>query len=180
MPSRGTTNFSNVSIDGTPGQLRASRVSSSGSILANEVWASVLSAPALGATFSNLSASQVSASRITSNVSLLGNAGWFSSLSLGGGQIIGFSTLSVKIPIQVVQPSASSFTVGVWSGLQLGDVIITTVAADDGTASSLSSGLVYHSHVTASGRYEFRYSNVSTLAQTQSAKSFNLVAIRPF
>lgn len=129
---------------------------------------------------SSLSASIGTTSRLSSNVSILGNAIWASSFSAGGGQIVGFSTLSVKIPAQVVQGSASSFTVGVWAGLQLGDVIITSVAAGDGTASSLSSGLVAHSHATANGRYEFRYSNVSTLVQEQSAKSFNLVAIRPF
>ena len=38
MPSRGTTNFSNVSLDGTPGQFRGSRVSSAGSMLAGELW----------------------------------------------------------------------------------------------------------------------------------------------
>lgn len=129
---------------------------------------------------SQVSSSILTASRVSSNVSILGNAIWASSFSAGGGQIIGFSTLSVKIPAHVVQGSASSFTVGVWAGLQLGDVIITSVAANDGTASSLSSGLIAHSHATASGRYEFRYSNVSTLEQAQSAKSFNLVAIRPF
>ena len=142
MPSRGTTNFSNVSVDGTPGQVRASRLSSAVSALVNDLWAS--------------------------------------SLSLGGAPLVGFSRLSVLIPAHVVQGSASSFTVGVWTGLVLGDVIITSPAAGDGTASSLSSGLVAHSHCTATGRYEFRYSNVSTLAQEQSAKSFNLVAIRPF
>ena len=129
---------------------------------------------------SALSTSVLTASRVTSATSILGNAIWASSFSAGGGQIVGFSTLSVRIPAHVVQGSASSFTVGVWSGLLLGDVIITTVAASDGAASSLSSGLVPHSHVTANGRYEFRYSNVSTLEQAQSAKSFNLVAIRPF
>ena len=39
MPSRGTTNYSNLSIDGTPGQVRASRVSSAGTTIAGEVWA---------------------------------------------------------------------------------------------------------------------------------------------
>lgn len=130
---------------------------------------------------SNLSLTgQLNTSRISSAATSINNAVWASSFSAGGGQIVGFSTLSVKIPAHVVQGSASSFTVGVWAGLVLGDVIITSVAASDGAASSLSSGLVAHSHVTATGRYEFRYSNVSTLEQAQSAKSFNLVAIRPF
>lgn len=153
--SRDTTVLSDLSLNG--GNLRAAE-----------------------AMLSNVTASIVTASRVSSNVSMLGNAIWASSFSAGGGQIVGFSALSVLIPAHVVQGSASSFTVGVWSGLLLGDVIITTVAAGDGAASSLSSGLVPHSHVTANGRYEFRYSNVSTLAQNQSAKSFNLVAIRPF
>ena len=39
MPSRGTTNYSNLSIDGTPGQVRASRFSSAGTTIAGEVWA---------------------------------------------------------------------------------------------------------------------------------------------
>ena len=129
---------------------------------------------------STVSGSAGQFSTVSSSASIHGNAIWASSFSAGGGQIVGFSTLSVKIPAHVVQGSASSFTVGVWAGLVLGDVIITSVAASDGAASSLSSGLVAHSHVTATGRYEFRYSNVSTLEQAQSAKSFNLVAIRPF
>lgn len=163
--SGGTTNLSNLSVGGTDANSAAF----------GTIWAgSAISAPSVNV------GSILTASRVSSSATIQGNAIWASSFSVGGGQIVGFSTLSVLIPAQVVQGSASSFTVGVWSGLQLGDVIITSVAAGDGTASSLSSGLVPHSHVTATGRYEFRYSNVSTLVQNQSAKSFNLVAIRPF
>lgn len=38
MISDQTTTFSNISLDGTPGQFRGSRVSSSGSALVGELW----------------------------------------------------------------------------------------------------------------------------------------------
>jgi hypothetical protein len=49
-----------------------------------------------------------------------------------------------------------------------------------GAVSSISSGLVPHSHVTVAGQIEFRLSNVSTLAQSQSAQSWVFTRVRAF
>lgn len=144
--SNDTTNFSNLSLYGDGG-LRTSRVSSTVSILANHVWASVLSAP---------------------------------SLSLGGGSIPAISSTSSLVAAFVVQPSASSFTIVTWAAVQPGDLILTSLGAGHTTVSSLSSALIPHSHCTQAGQIEFRLSNVSTLVQNQSSKSWNFTLIRPF
>lgn len=179
MPSRQTTNFSNVSIDGTPGQLRASRVSSAGTIIGAEVWASVLSAPALGsALLSNVTTSQLSASRISSNVSILGNSVWASTFSQGGNLLPRISSTSSLVGAFVVQPSASSFTGIAWADAAIGDVVIVN-PFQSGAVSSISSGLVPHSHITVAGQVEFRLSNVSTLAQNQSAQTWVFIKFRP-
>lgn len=138
-----TTNFSNISLNGdNSAQLAASRVSSSGSILAN--------------------------------------AGWFSSLSLGGANLpLQISTTSFIVQIQLVQGSASSFTIATLATVKKGDILIPCLQGGAGV-SSLSSGLVYTSHCTQDGQFEFRYSNVSTLVQNQSAQTFNLAIIRAF
>lgn len=78
----------------------------------------------------------------------------------------------------VVQGSASSFTVFVWPAVRRGDFIeITPVGAG---VSSLSSGLVLHSHCTQNGQCEVRHSNVSTLVQNQSAVSYFIRRVSMF
>lgn len=72
----------------------------------------------------------------------------------------------------VVQGSASSFSVFVWSHAKRGDFLqVTPMGAG---VSSLSSGLVLHSHCTQDGQVEVRWSNVSTLAQNQSGVSYGI------
>lgn len=130
---------------------------------------------------SGLQASTFSASRISSSGSFLGTAIWGSSLSLGpGGTAIPIiSSISSAVGVWVVQGSASSFTGIAWPAVGIGDIILTSVFMD-GAASSISSGLVPHSHVTVAGQIEFRLSNVSTLVQNQSAKTWVFTRIRPF
>ena len=136
-----TTVFSNVSLNGEA-RLATSRISSSGSVLANTVWAS--------------------------------------SLSMGGANFpVSISVTSFLVVAQVVQGSASTFTVGVSSLVKKGDILCISPFGGAGV-SSISSGLVYHSHSTQDGQFEFRYSNVSTLAQNQSAQTFNMAIIRAF
>ena len=133
--------------------------------------------------FSNisLSDSQLAASRISSGGTIIGNAGWFSTLSLGGANLpLQISSTSFLVAIQLVQGSASSFTVvGTVTTVKKGDILVPCLQGGAGV-SSLSSGLVYHSHCTQDGQFEFRYSNVSTLVQNQSAQSYNLAIIRVF
>lgn len=69
-----------------------------------------------------------------------------------------------------VQGSASSFTVFVWPAARRGDFI--DIVPVGGGVSSLSSGLVLHSHCTQAGQVEVRLSNCSTLVQNQSAVSY--------
>lgn len=90
-----------------------------------------------------------------------------------GTELKAFSFATVVVPAMVVQGSASSFTVYVWPAVRAGDLIHATLGPN-AAVSSLSSGLVIHSHATAHGRCEIRYSNVSTLAQNQSAQTFYL------
>lgn len=87
-----------------------------------------------------------------------------------GTPLLAFSAVSALGVAMVVQGSASSFTILVWPAARQGDGIITTVGTGVGI-SSLSSGLVYHSHCTVAGQIEVRISNVSTLVQNQSAQS---------
>lgn len=135
-----TTNLSNLSLYGAGG-LRTSRISSTGSTLINELWAS--------------------------------------SISQGGQQFTGgISLTSFNVVAQVVQGSASSFTVcATLPQVRKGDILIPNPFGGAGV-SSISSGLVWTSHATQNGQFEFRYSNVSTLVQNQSAQTFNLAIIR--
>ena len=84
-----------------------------------------------------------------------------------------FSFTTVVVPAHVVQGSASSLTVFVWPAVRVGDLIFPTLMGNAGV-SSLSSGLVMHSHCTVAGQCELRYSNVSTLVQNQSAQTWGL------
>lgn len=94
------------------------------------------------------------------------------------GPIPTLSSMSSKIGAFVVQGSASSFTVVTWSSVKTGDWVSVSPIGS-AAASSVSSGLVPWSHCTASGRVEFRLSNVSTLAQNQSAQSWLFVRFTP-
>lgn len=101
-------------------------------------------------------------------------------LSVGGGQMVPLiSSTSSLVAAFVVQGSASSFTIITWAAVAAHDQIITTVQ-ESAAVSSLSSGLVLHSHCTQAGQFEFRLSNVSTLAQNQSSRSYIFTLIRPF
>lgn len=97
----------------------------------------------------------------------------------GGTLIPAISSTSSLVAAFVVQPSASSFTVITWAAAQPGDQILTTVM-QSGAVSSLSSGLVLHSHCTQAGQIEFRLSNVSTLAQNQSSRTYFFTRVTPF
>ena len=116
-------------------------------------------------------------SRVSSSVSILGNAIWASAFSVGGFTIPTISSISSLVGAFVVQGSASSFTGIAFAGVAIGDTILTGVL-QSGAASSISSGLVAHSHVTVAGQVEFRLSNVSTLVQNQSAQSWVFTRIR--
>jgi hypothetical protein len=134
--------------------------------------------------FTNVSvASALAASNISSTASILVNALWASSVSFGGQQLGGASgiglvqsTASLVAPF-VVQGSASSFTIVVWSAVAPGDMV-NVFPLPGGAVSSISSGLVAHSHCTQAGQVEFRLSNVSTLAQNQSQRTWVFVATR--
>lgn len=101
------------------------------------------------------------------------------SVGVGGTVIPAISSLSSKIGAFVVQPSASSFTVVTWAAVKAGDVIQVT-PFNPGAVSSLSSGIVAHSHCTQNGQIELRLSNVSTLAQNQSSMTWYFVRTSPF
>lgn len=103
-----------------------------------------------------------------------------SGLSVGGGTLIPqISSMSSLVGAFVVQGSSSSFTGIAWSAAGIGDIILVGVVKST-AASSISSGLVAHSHVTVAGQIEFRLSNVSTLVQNQSAQTWVFTRIRPF
>ena len=87
-----------------------------------------------------------------------------------GTELKAFSAASCAMPAMVVQGSASSFTIFVWPAVRQGDIVQATVGTGVGI-SSLSSGLVLHSHCTVAGQAELRISNVSTLVQNQSAQT---------
>lgn len=122
--------------------------------------------------------STISASAYSSAGTIQGNAIWASSFSLGGFNLPVMSSTSSLVAPFVVQGSASSFTIITWTAAQPGDQIIVTPAATT-TVSSMSSGLVAHSHCTQAGQIEFRLSNVSTLAQNQSTRSWIFTRIAP-
>jgi hypothetical protein len=117
-----------------------------------------------------------------SNLSVAGtiSAGtvWASTVSYGGfSQPVMSSTLSLVAPF-VVQGSASSFTIITWAAATPGDHILVSPLIG-GAVSSISSGLVAHSHCTLAGQIEFRLSNVSTLAQNQSTRTWVFTRITP-
>lgn len=134
---------------------------------------------ASGVTFGQVITPQVVASRISSNASALLNEVWVSSLSYKGAALpsANWSVSSFNVVAHVVQGSASSFTVAVDAAVQKGDILIPNPFGGAGV-SSISSGLVWTSHCTQNGQFEFRYSNVSTLVQNQSAQTFNIARIR--
>lgn len=120
-----------------------------------------------------------------STANVRGTVGNFTSgISVGsssntGSLIPAISSLSSLVGAFVVQGSASSFTGIAWPAAKIGDVILVS-PFQSGAVSSVSSGLVPWSHVTVAGQVEFRLSNVSTLAQNQSAQTWVFVRITPF
>lgn len=95
-----------------------------------------------------------------------------------GTLINAISARTCTLVAHVVQGSASSFTVLVWPAAKPLDGFITV--PQTGAVSSLSSGLVLHSHCTQAGQIEIRLSNVSTLAQNQSAITLALYRFSAF
>ena len=93
-----------------------------------------------------------------------------------GTAINAMSFTTCAMPAHVVQGSASSFTVFVWPAVRIGDFILVCPDNNPGQ-SSLSSGLVLHSHCTLAGQCELRISNVSTLVQNQSAQTLRWLRI---
>jgi len=88
-----------------------------------------------------------------------------------GTELKAFSYTTCAMPAMVVQGSASSFSLFVWPAARRGDFI--DIVPVGGGVSSLSSGLVLHSHCTQAGQVEVRWSNVSTLVQNQSAQTLH-------
>lgn len=122
---------------------------------------------------------------VSSTGTIFGAALWSTSgISVGsssntGTLIPAISSISSLVGAFVVQGSASSFTGIAWPAAKIGDIILTG-PFQSGAASSVSSGLVPWSHVTVAGQIEFRLSNVSTLAQNQSAQTWVFTRISPF
>jgi hypothetical protein len=118
---------------------------------------------------------------VLSNLSLDGSPGRLRAATItmaGSAFPARFSATSFNVVAQVVQGSASSFTVcATVTDVAKGDILIANPFGGAGV-SSISSGLVWTSHCTQAGQFEFRYSNVSTLVQNQSAQTFNLAIIR--
>jgi hypothetical protein len=102
------------------------------------------------------------------------------SIGIGGTIIPAISSTSSLIAPFVVQGSSSSFTVVTWAAAKANDVIIVTPTSLNGNVSSLSSGIVLHSHCTQNGQVELRVSNCSTLAQNVSQRTYFFVRITPF
>ena len=93
-----------------------------------------------------------------------------------GTPLKAMSFTTCVVPAMVVQGSASTFTVFVWPAVRAGDFIMVTPDSNAGV-SSISSGLVLHSHATINGQCELRISNVSTLVQNQSAQTIRWLRI---
>lgn len=133
---------------------------------------------------SGVSSSAATLSIVSSSGSVLAGAVWTSALSVGnstagGTAIPAISSTSSLVGVWVVQGSASSFTRITWAAVQPGDQILTSIFPD-AAQSSMSSGLVPWSHCTIAGFIELRLSNVSTLVQNQSSKSFYFTRISSF
>lgn len=88
-----------------------------------------------------------------------------------GTPLQAFSATSFLGVLMTVQGSASSFSIFQWKSARSGDAI-QIVPFGSGGVSSLSSGIVLHSHSTQDGQVEVRWSNCSTLAQLQSAITY--------
>lgn len=95
-----------------------------------------------------------------------------------GTPVWAISATSFAGVAMVVQGSASSFSVFVWPAATTKDVFL--LAPLGAGVSSLSSGLVLHSHCTQDGQVEVRWSNVSTLAQNQSAVTYKIARLQLF
>jgi hypothetical protein len=151
----GFTVFSNVSLNGSAaslvaGNVRTSTISASGNVLAS--------------AFSSAGTTK-SGTVWTSRLSVGGSGSGYT-----GTELLAFSFTTAVVPAMVVQGSASTFTVFVWPAVRVGDAIMVTPMANPGV-SSISSGIIMHSHCTLNGQCELRYSNVSTLVQNQSAQT---------
>lgn len=158
------TVFTGISITSTPG-----------SALTNTQTLAVLSIQG----GSQLSLAPNSAMTAGSGSTIKADTVWVSNLSTGGFGVLGMSSTSSLVAPFVVQGSASSFTVVTWAQAVAGDQIFVTPGGT-ATVSSISSGLVCHSHCTLTGQVEFRLSNVSTLVQNQSTRTWVFTRIAPF
>jgi hypothetical protein len=100
--------------------------------------------------------------------------------TVGGTRIPGISSTSSLVAAFVVNGSSSSFTIITWAAVRANDQILVTPTSLNGAVSSLSSGIAAHSHCTQNGQVELRLSNVSTLAQNVSTKTWFFTRISPF
>lgn len=118
----------------------------------------------------DLSASIVKMGATSNTTSTFSGSVTIAASGFTGTPLQAFSFTTAVVPAMVVQGSASTFTVFVWPAARVGDLIMVTPQNNPGV-SSVSSGIVMHSHCTVNGQVELRYSNVSTLAQNQSAQT---------
>ena len=168
----GYTVFSNISLNGSAASLAAGTIS-----------ASFISASNFSSTGSVTATGVIRGSAVSSTGTVKSNTVWASRLSIGGSssaytgtEMLAFSYISTLGVAMVVQGSASSETIFVWPAVRPGDWIGVTVGTGPGI-SSLSSGLVYHSHCTVAGQCNLRISNVSTLVQNQTAQTLSFYRI---
>ncbi len=78
----------------------------------------------------------------------------------------------------ILKTDGSRFALGI--GVLYAVLGLLWVIASDAAVSSISSGLIPHSHATKAGQFEFRLSNVSTLVQNQSQKTWYFLRTSPF
>ena len=150
--------------------------------------ASHIAVPSTGTLVSRISAIgavQSAGANFTQGSTSLGTSTFSGTVTVAASGYTGtalqaFSFVSAEMPIMVVQGSASSFTILVWPAARLGDGFITTCYDRVAGVSSLSSGIILHSHCTQNGQIEVRLSNVSTLAATMSAKSLYVYRFSAF
>lgn len=110
----------------------------------------------------------------------IGSGGGASLDTLSASSVVAqMSSISSSIAAMTVQGSATSFVVVTWTQVRPTDAILCGPILG-AAVSSVSSGLVPWSHCTQAGQFEFRLSNVSTLAQSQSAQTWGFVRIGMF
>ena len=131
--------------------------------------------------FSALGTPQFDGADFTGGTTSLGTSTFSGTVTIAssgytGTVINAMSFTTCAMPAFVVQGSMSSSTVFVWPAARIGDFILVAPDNNPGV-SSISSGLIFHSHCTQAGQVELRISNVSTLVQNQSAQTLRWLRI---